>query len=204
MSRIVTRRDQLLSGKFRETPKERKEREKAENIAMREVQKQKMKDRFSKFFALIETPEFIEWYEFNSNTKWTFDPEKDDPKEAIDEIWCVYQTAIKYAEEEIVVMERVPREKTNRQERMQYAQPAWACKQTIKTIYAHRDSLNRRFPHLGPFDVDHIVPIMGRLVCGLHCEQNLRVIPKKENLEKSNKLVEIFLSSCIVHFRYSR
>lgn len=35
--------------------------------------------------------------------------------------------------------------------------------------------------------VDHVVPLKGKLVCGLHVWTNLRVIPKTLNLRKGNK-----------------
>lgn len=37
------------------------------------------------------------------------------------------------------------------------------------------------------FHVDHIIPLCGRLVSGLHVPANLRVIPAKINVHKSSK-----------------
>ena len=37
-------------------------------------------------------------------------------------------------------------------------------------------------------EVDHIVPLVSRLVCGLHCQANLQVIPASKNRRKSNRV----------------
>lgn len=55
--------------------------------------------------------------------------------------------------------------------------PSWANLDKIKEIY-----LNCPYG----FHVDHIVPLKGRLVAGLHVENNLQYLPAKENLAKRN------------------
>jgi len=65
------------------------------------------------------------------------------------------------------------------------ATPKWADTEAIKRMYIISQFLT---DNLGePHHVDHVVPLQGEKVCGLHVEYNLDVIPAKDNLMKSNK-----------------
>ena len=63
--------------------------------------------------------------------------------------------------------------------------PKWANTRKIKSIY----SLARLLTSLNgiEYDVDHIVPLQGEFVSGLHCEDNLQIIPARLNRSKGNR-----------------
>jgi len=58
--------------------------------------------------------------------------------------------------------------------------PKWADKNKIKQIYkeAHKKGM----------DVDHIIPLRSKYVCGLHVENNLQLLTPQENWKKGNRL----------------
>lgn len=66
------------------------------------------------------------------------------------------------------------------------AMPVWADRTAILAVYleAERLTLETGIEH----HVDHVVPLQGLQVCGLHVPNNLRAIPWLENQRKFNKL----------------
>lgn len=76
------------------------------------------------------------------------------------------------------------RENLRRAKKLQ-ATPAWANEFSISQIY--RLSRLKSLITGQKWHVDHIVPLVSDIVCGLHCEANLRIIKAKDNISKSNR-----------------
>lgn len=71
-----------------------------------------------------------------------------------------------------------------RKARKLQATPSWASKKEMARIYR----LARELEILTgvPMQVDHVVPLQHHLVCGLHCERNLQILPAIFNQSKKN------------------
>ena len=59
------------------------------------------------------------------------------------------------------------------------ATPLWFEKEQIRILYKKAKDWG--------FAVDHIVPLKGKIVCGLHCWANLQLLDSSINSSKSNK-----------------
>ena len=65
------------------------------------------------------------------------------------------------------------------------ATPNWANHDKIASIYKRASNM---FDENGKvFHVDHIVPLQSDVVCGLHVEHNLQILPGSENMSKQNR-----------------
>lgn len=75
-----------------------------------------------------------------------------------------------------------------RRKRVRQATPSWVNLQQIELIYLNCPE---------GFHVDHIIPIQGKNVSGLHVPWNLQYLPAKINLKKSNKFSGVCLMNKI-------
>lgn len=75
-----------------------------------------------------------------------------------------------------------------REERVRIATPSWADRRAISEFFMDRPPGT----HL-----DHIIPLRGKNVCGLHVLVNLQYLPAQENLSKSNKVDPLTLDHVI-------
>lgn len=81
------------------------------------------------------------------------------------------------------------------------ATPSWLTREDRKQmndLFRQRERLSKETGIM--HHVDHIIPLGGLNVCGLHVPWNLRVVQHTENLEKSNQLPHELLSELYTNY----
>lgn len=68
---------------------------------------------------------------------------------------------------------------------MNKAIPGWASLDEIKKIYEKAKAMTDETGI--QYEVDHVIPLRGKNVCGLHCHTNMQILTAEENIAKSNK-----------------
>ena len=75
---------------------------------------------------------------------------------------------------------------TKRKTRIKLRTPAWADIDKIKSYYEVCAFFNEVNGYI-KYHVDHVIPLQGDLVSGLHVHSNLQIIPWLDNIRKKNK-----------------
>lgn len=73
-------------------------------------------------------------------------------------------------------------------QRKNRATPKWLTKADKRKMRKMYESVAGTKKTSLPLSVDHIIPLKGPAVCGLHVPWNLRVIPLAENQIKKNRI----------------
>jgi hypothetical protein len=81
-------------------------------------------------------------------------------------------------------IEKVRTQTATRRAKRKYAQPKWVSSSDLLSVYAQAKRVSDMIGY--EYHVDHIVPLQGELVCGLHVPWNLQIIPAWQNLQKQN------------------
>jgi hypothetical protein len=76
-----------------------------------------------------------------------------------------------------------------RKARKLQATPSWADQDAIREIYKEAHFLTQQTGR--KYHVDHIVPLRGKMVSGLHVEHNLQILPAIQNMSKGNQYVTL-------------
>lgn len=116
-----------------------------------------------------------DWYEKNKDRKRDYDERRRADKRHL------YREASKrfrdsHREEKLA-------ETSSRRRRVRNNTPKWADMRKIKGLYLEAAKMNKGGVK---YHVDHIVPLNGKLVSGLHVHYNMRIITADENIRKSN------------------
>lgn len=200
---------EIIPGETREERKRRLDRERGRKY--RERKEQEVKERKAKWYQehkeeIKEKASSLEFKEkvntqrkerYNSNKEYYRKKQKEYYEKNKEKI---LENKRRYNEEnkdKVLAWKKSEYEKNKedyifrankRKYRKYNATPSWLSEGDwlqIEDIYSRARELSASSNE--NYDVDHIIPIQGKNVCGLHVPWNLQILERKQNRQKSNK-----------------
>ena len=138
--------------------------------------------------------DYLKWIQANPNNVKEYRVKDNAYKKANRDVFLLQRRAHYLANKEVLAAQKRAYKKANphipsannakRRATKLQATPAWADLEAIRGMYELAAIFNRTGMNL---QVDHIVPLRSKLVCGLHCEANLQLMPASDNASKGNR-----------------
>ena len=123
------------------------------------------------------------------NAKWcASNPEK--KRESNDKYYAANPEKIKeyQAEYRAANPEKGRAKNSNRRAAKSKAIPSWLTQEDWQAMEAIGKEADRLTKETGiKYEVDHIHPLRGKLICGLQCPDNLQILTKSQNCSKGNR-----------------
>ncbi len=200
-SRSKSKRDGYQT-QCKDCVKEYQEANKERIIAYMQEYRETHKDNLAEYRKInkdyIANQQHKYWKEYCKNNKTQIAIQQRKYKEANKEQIAIEQRKYKEANKEQIAAYMKEYQKANkdiinaitsrRRAAKLKAMPKWLTQQDhaeIREFYKIAQWMTIAFEE--PFHVDHIVPLQGTNVCGLHVPWNLQVIFARDNISKSNK-----------------
>lgn len=85
---------------------------------------------------------------------------------------------------------RTANENKRRASKLQ-ATPKWLTNAHLgEILHIYEQAKELSWLSVGGLEVDHILPLQGKTVCGLHVPWNLQILPENLNRKKHNKVID--------------
>ena len=72
--------------------------------------------------------------------------------------------------------------------KVQQATPVWADLEKIRKLYKKAKQMTKDFGV--QYSVDHVIPLRGEFVWGLHVHNNLQIVLHEVNMRKGNSVID--------------
>lgn len=194
----------LKTSERKEKNKAWRERKKQEILLLKAAAEKRKKDEFEAWklkirpvIALTRTYGFRLWFEEHTKMRWYEGLVEDrmntlflfdsDPLKSLVRAFSSFQELSVYLANYKSIGNPILENWELRLKRIANATPSWVDYGKILELRRIRREYNELYPEKAPWHIDHIIPLAGERVCGLHVHTNMQLLPGSDNFKKNNK-----------------